>query len=164
MKLVIDTQIAENYAAHNGFTGEYRWKFKGGNTYVVDNITPAQQARIETEGTPTLSTLIEDNGDSWREYILSARVVADTASEGEPWESPFRLSYSGDKWVATRTIDNNGEYGGRYRREISTKTETYVMGPAGERLEYKSTYVLTNGRTATGDDELRAALEEMEDA
>jgi hypothetical protein len=164
MKLVIDTQIAENYAAHNGFTGEYRWKYKWGNTYVVDNITPAQKARIDAEGTPTLAALINEFNDFYREYILSARVVADDAPEGEPWESPFRLSYSGGKWIATRTIDNNGEYGGRYRREISTKTETYVMGPAGGRLEYKSTYVLTNGRTATGDDELRTELELMENA
>lgn len=32
MKLVIDTQIAENYAAHGGFTDEFRWKYKGGST------------------------------------------------------------------------------------------------------------------------------------
>jgi len=164
MKLVIDTQIAENYAAHNGFTGEYRWKYKGGNTYVVDNITPAQQARIEAEGTPTLAALIEDNGDSYREYILSARVVADTASEGEPWETPFRLSYVNGQWIATRTIDNKGEYGGCYRREISTKTETYVMGPAGERLNYEASYVLINGRIARDQQELQCELEMMEDA
>lgn len=163
MKLVIDTQIAENYAAHNGFTGEYRWKFKGGNTYVVDNITPAQQARIEAEGTPTLAALINEFGDSYREYILSARVVADDASEGEPWKTPFRLQYFDGKWIAARKIDNTTEYG-YMRREIETKVETYVMGPAGERLEYKVTYILTNGQSATGDEELRAVLEEMEDA
>jgi hypothetical protein len=67
-------------------------------------------------------------------------------------------------WIASRTIDNKGEYGGCYRREISTKTETYVMGPAGGRLNYEASYVLINGRTVTGDAELRAALEEMENA
>jgi len=164
MKLVIDTQIAENYAAHNGFTGEYRWKFKGGNTYVVDNITPAQQARIEAEGTPTLAALIEDNGDSWREYILSARVVADTAAEGEPWETPFRLSYTDGQWIATRTINNKGEYGGQFRREISAKTEAYVMGSAGERLAYQVLYRLTNGRIACDQQELQCELEMMEGA
>jgi len=30
MMLVIRTQFQENYAAHQGFTGEYRWKMKGG--------------------------------------------------------------------------------------------------------------------------------------
>jgi len=164
MKLVIDTQIAENYAAHNGFTGEYRWKYKWGNTYVVDNITPAQKARIEAEGLPTLTALINEDGDYYREYILSARVVADTAPEGEPWETPFRLSYIDGKWIATRTIDNKGEYGGCYRREISTKTETYVMGPAGERLNYETSYVLTNGRIARDQQELQCELEMMEEA
>jgi hypothetical protein len=163
MKLVIDTQIAENYAAHNGFTGEFRWKYKGGNTYVMDNITPAQKARIEAEGLPTLSALIEDNGDSYREYILSARVVADTASEGEPWETPFRLVWADNKWVARRAIDNTSEYA-YMRHEIKTKFESYVMGVAGERLNYVAEYELKNGKFATGDDELRAALKEMEDA
>lgn len=164
MKLVIDTQIAENYAAHNGFTGEFRWKYKGGNTYVVDGITAAQKTRIESEGTPTLAALIEDNGDSYREYIISARVVADDAPEGEEWETPFRLSYVDGKWVATRTIDNQGEYGGAMRREIKFKTETYVMGSAGEREEYDASYVLLNGRVARDQQELACELEMMEDA
>jgi len=164
MKLVIDTQIAENYAAHNGFTGEHRWKFKGGNTYVVDNITPAQKARIEAEGTPTLDALINEDGGSYREYIISHRIVEDTAEEGEPWETPFRLSYIDGKWVVARTIYNKGEYGGYMRPEIATKTETYVMGPAGERLDYEASYVLVNGRTARDQQELQCELDMMEDA
>jgi hypothetical protein len=83
MKLVIDTQIAENYAAHNGFTGEFRWKYKWGNTYVVDNLTEAQQVRIERAGIPTIKSLIEERNDFWQEYIISYRVVADNAFEGE---------------------------------------------------------------------------------
>lgn len=164
MKLVIDTQICENYAAHNGFTGEFRWKFKGGNTYVVDGITEAQKARIESEGTPTLAALIEERNDSWQEYIISARVVADDASEGEEWETPFRLSYVDGKWVATRTIDNQGEYGGYMRREIKSKTETYVLGTAGERLDYEASWLLMNGRVARDNQELQCELEMMEDA
>ena len=170
MKLVIDTQIAENYGAHdwNG-KGEcpQRWKFKSGSTYVVDGITPAQKAqkaRIESEGTPTLAKLIEENNDSYREYIISARVVEDDAPEGEPWETPFRLSYHKGRWIASRTIDNTSEFGGQFRREIQTKVETYVLGEGGERLEYKATYVLTNGRTAAGPEELQFELKMMEDA
>jgi hypothetical protein len=163
MKLVIETQIAENYAAHNGFTGEFRWKFKGGNTYVVDNITPAQKARIEAEGTPTLDALINEEGDSYREYIISHRIVADDAAEGEPWETPFRLQYVDGRWIAGRKIDNTTEYG-YMRREIETKVETYVMGKAGERLEYNATYVLKNGRVARDQQELQCELDMMEAA
>lgn len=36
--LVIETQVYENYAAHEGFTGEYYWKAKGGSSYKVTNV------------------------------------------------------------------------------------------------------------------------------
>lgn len=164
MKLVIDTQIAENYAAHNGFTGEFHWKYKCGNTYVVDDITEAQQERIERVGIPTLKNLIEEMNDSWQEYIISYRIVPDNAAEGEDWETPFRLVWADDQWVARREISNVGEYGGMFRREIKTKFESYVMLPKGERTNYIAEYELMNGKFAKGDAELRAALEELEAA
>lgn len=164
MKLVIDTQIAENYAAHNGFTGEFRWKYKGGNTYVVDSLTEAQQERIEREGIPTLKSLIEEMNDSWQEYIISYRIVQDDAPEGEEWETPFRLVWTDDRWVARRAISNVGEYGGMFRREIKTKFESYVLAPKGGRINFAAEYELMNGKFAKGDAGLRAALEEMEDA
>ena len=164
MKLVIDTQIAENYAAHNGFTGEFNWKYKGGNTYVIDDITEAQQERIERDGIPTIKALIEDMNDSWQEYIISYRIVPDNASEGEPWETPFRLVWADDKWVARREISNVGEYGGMFRREIKTKFESYVMAPKGERENYEASYELVNGRFARDQQELQCELEMMETA
>lgn len=164
MKLVIDTQIAENYAAHNGFEGEYRWKFKGGNTFVVDNITEAQQVRIERDGLTTLKTLIEERNDSWQEYIIGYRIVQDDASEGEEWETPFRLVWTDGKWVARREIDNTGEYGGWMRSEIKTKFESYVMAEGGERENYTAEYELINGRFARDQQELQCELEMMENA
>ena len=157
MKLVIDTQICENYAAHNGFTGDYRWKFKGGNTFVVDNITEAQQERIERDGIPTLSSLLEENNDYYREYVISYSVVNDDASEGDEWDTPFRLSYVDGLWVANRAVDNTGEYA-YMRQEIKTKLESYVLM---ERRDFTVKYELKNGKTVNGD-ELNAALEEME--
>jgi hypothetical protein len=164
MKLLIETQITENYAAHNGFVGEYNWKFKGGNTYVVDGITEAQKVRIERDGIPTLTQLISENNDSYREYIMMARVVEDDAPEGEPWNTPFRLSYVDGKWVATRTIDNEGEYGGSMRWEIRSKTESYVLGESGERLDYQASWTLKNGRVARDNQEFQCELDMMEDA
>ena len=38
MKLIIEMQDEENYAAHEGFVGEYRWKYKIGSTYVINNV------------------------------------------------------------------------------------------------------------------------------
>ena len=162
MKLVIDTQIAENYAAHNGFTGEFRWKFKGGNTYVVDAITEAQQERIEREGIPTLKSLIEEMNDSWQEYIIFYRVVADDAPEGEEWETPFRLSYVDGKWVATRHTSYEGPYN-FVRRGLKAKTEQYDMLPKGERTNYSCVYTLDDGRVLDNDAACKA-LNEMEAA
>jgi hypothetical protein len=162
MKLVIDTQIAENYAAHRGFEGEYRWKFKGGNTFVVDNITEAQQVRIERDGLTTLKELLEENNDYYREYIIGYRIVQDDAPEGEEWDTPFHLYYDRTRgWYAQRLIDNTTEYG-YMRREITMKLESYTMGKAGERIDYYAEYKLTNGRWVCGDDALRAALQELE--
>jgi len=164
MKLLIQTQIQENYGAHDwDGSGEcpQRWKFKSGNTYVVDGVTEAQKARIEREGIPTLEKLLNEDNDSYREYVIDYQVIADDASEGEPWETPYRLSYVDGRWVARRDIDN-GEYG-YMRREIATKHETYVLGEAGERLQYAAAYTMRNGKTVVGDDELRSALEEMEE-
>ena len=38
MMLVIQTQDYENYAAHQGFDGTFRWKAKGGSEYKVTGI------------------------------------------------------------------------------------------------------------------------------
>ena len=62
MKLVITTQIRENYAAHNGFNGEYYWKMKGGNTYVVEDLSSKHVNKIADGGIPTLTKLIEQKG------------------------------------------------------------------------------------------------------
>ena len=60
--LVIQTQHRENYGAHN-WDGEgecpQHWKFKGGNTYFVTDLTTAQIDKIAQKGIPTLSLLIE---------------------------------------------------------------------------------------------------------
>jgi hypothetical protein len=159
MKLVIQTQQCENYGAHDwDGKGEcpQRWKFKGGDTYVVDNITPAQQAKIEAEGIPNLAKLIETWNEAWREYVLSYNVVADDARESEPWETPFRLIYTEGKWVAKRAIDN-GEYGYMHR-EIKTKFESYVMLPGGERTSYIAEYEMKDGQFVKGEAELRKVL------
>ena len=37
MITVIQTMCRENYAAHNGFTGEFYWKNKPGSTYIIES-------------------------------------------------------------------------------------------------------------------------------
>ena len=82
MKLVIQTQIKENYGAHDwdgqGECPQY-WKFKGGNTYVVDGLTGKMISKIDQFGIPTLSALIEQSDESWEEYILDYSIMDDDA-------------------------------------------------------------------------------------
>ena len=55
--LVIQTQYRENYAAHNedykhGIDEPY-WKFKGGSTYFVTNLTSEKNNKNAQNGKPT---------------------------------------------------------------------------------------------------------------
>ena len=102
MMLVIDTQDRENYAAHNGFTGEYAWKFKGGQSVKVLNIPkgvdPAKivdMVRSEVED-------LESN------YFRSEIIDYNLQEDG--WMSAFERSqfeYEGTIQVPEKTIDFN---------------------------------------------------------
>ena len=155
MKIVIQTQIRENYAAHEGFKGEYYWKCKGGNTYVVPNLTPAQIIKIKDKGIPTLTALIEDRNDSFEESVMNWGIVDDDTVVCEDYETPFELFWEQGRWVARRTVEN-GEYG-YMRREIASKTEQYDMLMGGDRANYKVVFTLVDGRMLN-DAELSAAL------
>ena len=145
MKLVIQTQIRENYAAHNGFNGEYYWKMKGGNTYVVRDLSPRQSERAKG-GIPTLTKLIEEKNDYYEEYILGFEVVEDDSYECEEWETPIEFSWGGDRWLASRTIKNK-EYG-YMRRDILAKREEWIPLDGAERAHYKCEYLTDAGWSA----------------
>ena len=105
MKLIIDTQHRENYAAHDwdgtGECLEY-WKNKGGSTYVVENLSSAQVSKIRKEGIPTLSKLIERSDEFFQEFILDFTFVDDVATPWDDYEAPWILKYENSNWVATR--------------------------------------------------------------
>tara|TARA_R100001082_G_scaffold109727_1_gene87580 strand:+ start:855 stop:1352 length:498 start_codon:yes stop_codon:yes gene_type:complete len=73
MKLIIEMQDEENYAAHEGFTGEYRWKYKIGTTYVVNNIEFNNIDTIIKEVTP----FINCDNDHYKSYIANWYILAD---------------------------------------------------------------------------------------
>ena len=98
--LVIDTQDRENYAAHQGFTGEYYWKMKGGQSYKVINIPQgADPAKI----VETFRSDIEDlDNDYYRSEIIEYSLQPDD------WMSPFersQLEYEGALMVTEPTFD-----------------------------------------------------------
>ena len=70
MKLIIDTQHKENYAAHNedyvhGVDESY-WKFKGGSTYIFPNCDPNKAEEIAEFVKP----FITSNNEMFIEYVL----------------------------------------------------------------------------------------------
>jgi len=77
MKLVIDTQRQENYAAHNegyvhGLDAPY-WKYKGGSTYIFPNCDPNKAKEIAefVEG------FITSSNSMFIEYVLDWAVQDD---------------------------------------------------------------------------------------
>jgi len=134
MKLVIYTQVRENY----GDETNPRWKYKGGETYVVRDISEAQRERIQRQGIPTLSALIEYSNPASEEYVRDYDIVADNVRECDPWESVIECSYSEGAWHASVETLNN-EYG-YLRSDIGRKLAVYTMLPRGERGDYTVEY------------------------
>lgn len=146
MKLVIHTQIKENYGAHDwDEKGEcpQRWKFKGGNTYVVNNLSEENQVRLKEKGIPNLEKLICEDNEYFQEYVLDYSLVSDEETPWEKWETPVEFVWGGDRWLATRTI-NNDKYS-YMREDILAKREEWIPQAGGERAHYKSEYLTENG-------------------
>ena len=167
MKLVIQTQIKENYGAHDwdgkGECPQY-WKFKGGNTYVVENITPKQAEKINDGGIPTLKGLIEESNESWQEYILGWDLEHDGAKVCEEWESPRILHYADGAWQARQVRENDIECGGYFRREIVRQIRTWTMQAGGEQTNNTCVYDMEDGTTVEGGRGLAEWLDQKEAA
>ena len=78
MKLLITTQVYENYAIREdgsvGTGADAYWKAKGGSEYVVKNF---KDAKHMTEVLMALRGKIETDNDYFREYIVNFEIVAD---------------------------------------------------------------------------------------
>jgi hypothetical protein len=77
-KLLITTQVYENYGAHawdgQGVCPQY-WKAKGGNDYVVKQFRGSEDAA--TVAVMALRSQIEEDNDHYRETIIDFRLVKD---------------------------------------------------------------------------------------
>jgi hypothetical protein len=81
MKLMITTQIEENYGAHDwdgkGECPQY-WKMKGGNDYAF-NLGPAGRSdEALAELVAIFRNQIEEDNIGYREYIIGYSQVEDT--------------------------------------------------------------------------------------
>lgn len=139
MKIVINTQMRENY----GSADKPYWKFKGGETYIVPNLSVEQVLKIKDVGIPTLTALIESNSDMFEEYVQNWVILDDDVVVVEPWETPFNLYWEQGRWVARRTVNNDGY--NFMRANVASKTEFYVMLMGGDRENFEAVYTMRNG-------------------
>lgn len=139
MKIVIETQVRENY----GSAEHPYWKYKGGNTFVVPGLTPAQAARVQEDGIPTLTALIETRNVGFEEYVIGFNVVDNSTTVCDPCEPAFELFWKGGRWIANRTVEN-GEHGYMNAR-VERKTEEYDMLMGGGQENYRAVYTMRNG-------------------
>jgi hypothetical protein len=144
MKIAIYTQIRENY----GSVAEPYWKMKGGEVFIVPDLTVEQTVKVQKQGIPTLKALIETQSDMYEEYVVDYAILDNDVQVCDPWETPFELRWIGSRWIANRTVEN-GEYG-HMRREVERKTEEYDMLMGGERENYRVVYTMRNGDMVTG--------------
>ena len=99
MILVIRTQFQENYAAHQGFNGEYRWKMKGGSEYKVQ-ILPLNvdyASVVEMAG-------VEYDNEYTKEAIVDWSVEPDDYLS---WFEKSQLEYEGAIVAPEPTLDFN---------------------------------------------------------
>jgi hypothetical protein len=145
MKLVIWTQYQENYGSHDwdgeGNCPQY-WKNKGGEVFVVENLTDAQVARIESQGIPTLSGLFNQSNDFCRVWITASQTYEGDETPWEDYESPWFLRYENGEWKARQVRD--GSYG-EFHHTVKQIITEYTLQPGGERLNSKSLYVTDKG-------------------
>ena len=145
MKIVIQTQFMENYAWNEdgslGTGTDAYWKYKGGDTYIVD--ATVEQAQASTFWS-NLEAHIEYSNDMAQEYILGMEVIDECDFKLEDhiqeWEAPIYLTAQDDGFVATKTTEN-GEFG-YMRSEIKTKIETWTVLPENDRDNYTSQLVM----------------------
>ena len=80
MKLHIQTQVEENYGAHDwdgvGVCPQY-WKMKGGNDYMISLGTSISNAERLNALVASARPQIEEDSQYYREYILGWDVVED---------------------------------------------------------------------------------------
>lgn len=166
--LIIETQYCENYAAHNeGYehgVDETYWKFKGGTTHFVTDISVSDEERIEREGIPTLTSLLEYEHATSKEYVIGYhfRDLGKDGDGGDPitpaWETPVEMSYDGDHWIARthRVFDDEDAIA----KPIIARSESWTMAPKGVRKDYVRSYKTPQGWFRDDDPALQQQVSE----
>lgn len=149
MKIVVTTQVRENYGAHDwngeGECPQY-WKCKGGNVFVVHGVTIEQN--MSTQFWQHLEAAVVSRSNMFEEYIVGSVVVDevdfDESNYVEEWESPINLVFAGGRFLATHftKADQWSD------PAVVGKWEQWVQ-VNGDREDYKMLYEMKDGRSLT---------------
>lgn len=142
--LVINTQYRENY----GTREQPYWKFKGGTTYIYENLTEKQAEKIRLSGIHNLSQYIETYSPAWEEYVINYSVTT-SPPELEEYEAPVYIKYENKQWLAEE-VQNNYE-GTIFLDFIRSRVRTWTMLPGGDLTNLKELYEV-NDRFITYDE------------
>ena len=147
MRIVIQTQHRENYAAHDeGYMhgiSRPHWKCKGGSTYFVGCDVDEAQSR---EFWARIENAIEEKNEFFEEFIISTELFDDCdfiASEHcEEWETPWWVAELNPGVIHFNRTVVNGEFGWM-RKEIAKHYEAYFIRN-GVREDIDSSYEMIN--------------------
>ena len=167
--LVIHTQYRENYAAHDeGYehgVSEAHWKYKGGGTYFVTDLSQAQINKIANKGIPTLTGLIEYSNEASEEYILDWE-IRDLGKNGdgkgpicEPWETPVEFYWKMDRWLCRTHHTPDPDYS-HWNRAIIGKAEQWIPLEENGRSDYHCQYKTANGWFDSNSAQLKAEVQD----
>ena len=99
MILVIATQDYENYAAHQGFNGEYYWKAKGGSEYKITNVP----TNVDLDEVVEMARgSIEQNNEYFQTFIIGYGLEEDGYLS---WFEKSQLEYEGEIQCKEPTIE-----------------------------------------------------------
>jgi|ETNmetMinimDraft_35_1059890.scaffolds.fasta_scaffold46282_2 hypothetical protein len=170
MKLVIQTQYKENYAAHDEDyvhgVSEPCWKLKGGSTYIVPSYEFGSVEATQND-VDNLEAMLCFSNECAEEYILDWSVREDSSRVCEDWETPTMVMPYHDKfgWHAMKTTDNR-EHGSSIlalpiymKREILERVETWDLTENGDRSNYKVEFLMEDGDFCIGQEELTSWFE-----
>ncbi len=148
--LVVQTQLAENYGAHC-WDGEgncpQRWKFKGGDTYVVSDAKDTDKFR------DLVSSSIVSANDYYSESILDIKVMAVSdyveSEHVEHWESPIFLRYTGKH--GSNAFFARTEKSNDYMEHFTARRSSWVQSD-GERRDISFSFLGRNGSWMTNEE------------
>jgi len=154
MKIVITTQILENYGAHDwdgqGECPQY-WKAKGGELYVVENLSPMEA--IEAVKPGGLADRVGDavtvrDNPAFEEYVIGCNLLDECEPVGEEWETPWILVETDIGFYAEQFRARDYSWSDDAEGVIGMRSSKTIV--AGEADKYNPVlYVYEDGETKT---------------